>query len=126
MLAVGGTLPVGAGGFARQHRLDRRIGAFERDGEARDLGRDIVDALAQQRVLDPLRRPGLLRLALHRGDFLLQLGALGLRLGELVLDQRLFLDEAFGRGAAAARGVGELGAQIDLGLVPGRERLVEP
>ena len=85
--------PLG-GRFARQHRLDRRVGAFERNGKPGDFRRDVVDALAQQRIFHPLGRPGLLGLALHGGDFLLQLGAIGFRLGELILDQRLFLDQA--------------------------------
>src|ERR1041385_3676069 len=50
-----------------ENRVDLRVGPFERRGEARDLRRHIVDALAQERVLDPLGGPGRLRLALHRG-----------------------------------------------------------
>ena len=53
--AAGATRGVG------EHGFDRRAGAFERRGEARDLGGDVVDALAQQRVLDALGRPGRLR-----------------------------------------------------------------
>ena len=41
-----------------QDGFDRRTGAFERSRQPRDLGGDVVDALAQQRVLHPLGRPG--------------------------------------------------------------------
>ena len=101
---AGGGLALAVGGARPGRRLPRSpasiasIGeslAFERDGQPRDFGGDVVDALAQQRVLHPLGGPGLLGLALHGGDFLLQLGALGLRLGELILDQRLFLGRGF-------------------------------
>ena len=40
-----------------QHGLDRRTRAFERGRQARDLGGDVVDALAQQRILDALGTP---------------------------------------------------------------------
>ena len=42
-----------------------RVRAFQRRGEPRHFGGDVVDALAQQRVLDPLGGPGFLGLALH-------------------------------------------------------------
>src|SRR3990167_3097682 len=61
-LAIGRARPIGATLLAGEHGFDRGIAAFERDGEARDLCRDVVDALAQQRVLHPLRGPGLFRL----------------------------------------------------------------
>ena len=46
-------------------------------------------------------------------------------LRELILDQRLLLGEAFGRGAAAAGGGGELGAQIAFGLLAGGDLLAQ-
>jgi hypothetical protein len=66
-----------------EDRFDRRVRAFERGGEPCHLGGDVVDALAQQRVLDPLGRPGRFRFALEIGDLALQLGALLDRGGEL-------------------------------------------
>ena len=51
--------------FGGEDRIDRRVGAFERGGEARDFGGDVIDALAQQRIFHPLGRPGFLGLALH-------------------------------------------------------------
>ena len=60
----------------REHGVDRRARAFERRGEAGDLGGDVVDALAQERVLDPLGRPGRLRPRASSCHLALQLGAL--------------------------------------------------
>src|SRR5437764_4517189 len=49
-------------GFVGQNRLNGGAGAFEHGRQAHDLGGNVVDTLAQERVLDPLRRPGGLRL----------------------------------------------------------------
>ena len=59
-------MPGACSGAARIVSIGR-AGPFQHRGEARDFRRDVVDALAQQRVLDPLGRPGRFRLALHRG-----------------------------------------------------------
>src|SRR5262249_37856054 len=76
-LAAGRGLAVdrnaGCRGIRCQNRLDARAGAFECGREPRHLGGDVVDALAQQRVLHPLGGPGAFRLALHALDF--ELGA---------------------------------------------------
>ncbi len=42
------------------------FGPFQHDRHLRDLGGDIVDAFAQQRILHALGGPGCFRLALHR------------------------------------------------------------
>ena len=60
------------GNRLRQHGFDRRTGAFEHGREAGHLGRDVIDPLAQERVLDPLGRPGGLRIALHGRNLALQ------------------------------------------------------
>jgi len=78
-----------AGGLGSQHGLDRRIRPFKLHGELGDLGGDIVDALAQQRVFHPLGRPGALCLLLDRVHVALQLGALVAR------DAKLLLGAAF-------------------------------
>src|SRR4029079_10445381 len=86
-LAVGGWRFTGKQGF------DRRVAAVERNRQPRDLGGSVVDPFAQDGIFHAFRRPGLLGLALHRGDLLLQLALFSLRLGELILHQGLFLDE---------------------------------
>ena len=77
------------GRFRGQHRLDRRIRAFELHGELGDLGGDVVDALAQQRVFHPLGLPGAFGLLLDRVDVTLQFGAL------VAGDTKLLLDRGF-------------------------------
>ena len=96
-----------------------RARAFERRGEAGDFGGDVVDALAQQRVLDALGRPGRFRVALHDRKLALQLVALLDRERELGFEL-LDIGAEFvrGDGAAAADG-GQFAAQIGLGLARG-------
>ena len=106
-------MPGACSGAARIVSIGR-AGAFEHRGQPRHFGRDVVDALAQQRVLDPLGRPGRFRLALHRGELALQLGAILARALELAFGHRLFGAQRFGGARVAALDGAELLAQIGL------------
>ncbi len=96
-----------------------RVRAFERRGEPRDFGRDVVDALAQQRVLDPLVGPGLFGLALHVGEVAGDAVAVFLGALELGLELRVLGLELLGGRRRAAVELGDGGAQIGFGLVRG-------
>src|SRR5262245_28448402 len=82
---------VGAAGGRRraglENRADRRIRALERGGEPRDLGRNVVDTLAQHGVLFALVGDRVLNVALDPGELALQPVALLVRALELALDQ---------------------------------------
>ncbi len=104
---------------ALEDGLDRGLLALQRGGEARDLGGDIVDALAQHRVLHALVGPRALGVALHLRDLALELGALLLGLAQLVLDQRLLGADRLGRELVAAFDLRELGADVGFGLLGG-------
>ena len=102
-----------------EHRHDRRARAFQRGGEAGDFGGDVVDAFAQQRILDALGRPGRFRIALHDRKLALQLVAL--------LDgERELRFELLDVGTELVRGDGataadrcQFAAQIGFGLARG-------
>src|SRR5215216_475319 len=121
--AVGGGLSARRGRLG-QNGIDRRIRALQRGSEPRDLGRDVIDAFAQQRILDPLGRPRRLSLALHGCQFALQLCPLFARALELALDERLVGAQRFGGGVVAAVERRQLAAQI--GFDPPRRLDLEP
>ena len=117
-----GAAPVSAAGrFGGQHGLDRRIRSLELHRELCDLGGDVVDALAQQRIFHALGRPGAFGLLLDRVDVALQLGALVARDAELLLDRGLFGAQLFDRRRrfAAARQRRDLVAQFLDGALGG-------
>ena len=102
--------------FGRQDGVDRRVRAFQRRGKPRHFRRDVVDALAQQRVFHPLGRPGFLGLALHAGELAGKPVALVDGATELGLQLGLFRLELLVGRTGAAVDLGDGGAQIAFGL----------
>src|SRR6185312_12540755 len=98
--------------LARQHRLDRRVRAFQRRGEPRDFRSDVVDALAQERVFDPLGGPSLFGFALDGGEIARQPVSLVGGAGELGFQPRLFTLEPIGRRRRASFERDDRGAQF--------------
>ncbi len=106
--------------------VDRRFRSFQRRGETSDLGGDVVDALAQKRVLDPLCRPAGLGFAAHLRDFGLQLIALADRGGELGFDLGYPRFQLFDSPAAALGRACHFAAQIAFDFVRGFGLAAQP
>ena len=99
-----------------EHGHDGRTWTFERRRQARYFGGNVVDALAQERILDAFGCPCRFRVPLDGCEFLLKLGALSDRLGKLRLKLRNIGAEFVGSSAAAAARRCEFVAQVGFGL----------
>ena len=115
--------------FGGEDRVDRRIRPFQRRRQPRHFGGDVVDALAQQRVLHPLGRPGFLGLALDVAEFARQPVAFIDGAVEFGLELGLFRLQRLGRRTGAVVELGDGHAQVAFGLARGVEidaQLFEP
>src|SRR6185503_3747732 len=110
------TVPRALGG---EDGVDRRVRALERRGEPRDFRRHVVDALAQQRVLDALVRPGLFRLALYVGEVAGDAVAIFLGVLELGGELGVLGLELLRRRGRTAVELGDRRAQIGFRLLRG-------
>src|SRR5262245_24046494 len=108
-----------------EDRSDRRIRALERGGEPRDLGRNVVDALAQHGVLFAFVGGRVLNVAFDAGGLALQPVALLVRALELALDQAFLGGQRLGCRPIGLR-FGRSRDELTLELADAVAELIDP